>query len=689
MKKFLVVMGGLLVLVIGAALIVPFLVPVETYKAEIEQRTLEATGRKLTIAGPVSFSLLPSLAISARDVSFANAPGAANPNMALLDRLDVRLKLLPLLSGEVAIDSFVLEKASLNLETDRQGRGNWQFDKASTTPAQAQPGARQPQSPAADAGARSPLSELRLGDVRLTNGRINYRDGQSGKSYAADAVNLRLSLADLDHPLQIDGGLTWNGKPVTLGGQLAAPRALLDGKSSALVLGVGSDLVKLNFKGNAANSQPPNGQGTKMDGDVDFAVTNLRALAAWLGQPLTVSGTGLGPLAIKGKLAAVMNQANTASGGPRVSFDDAELSLDAIRAKGSLMADLGGRVPYVKATLATNMLDLNPYLPSPSATSTASAPRVPGNAPSTSAADAAEQGWSSEPLDFSGLRAANADLALKVEGVRIRDIKIGEGALAVALKDGKLAADLSELALYQGQGQGRVTLDGAGNVPAVGLTLKLAGVQAEPLLKDTIGLDRLRGQAGADMQINGAGRSQRELIGALAGKGAFKFEKGAIKGVNLAALVRNVSTAFLDAQAGRDQETDFSELSGSFTMDKGVMRNNDLSLLAPLLRVGGAGTVDLPRRHVNYKVTPQIAGTLEGQGGQANAGGVMVPVLIEGPWDALSYKPDLTALLKDPKGALNNLRGILGGQQQQPAPGGTTPPQPANPVDQLRGLFNR
>jgi len=677
MKKFLLVLGGLLVLVIGAALIVPFLLPVETYKAEIEKRAFEATGRKLTIAGPVSFSLLPSLAVSARDVSFANAPGASNPNMALLDRLEVRLKLLPLLSGEVAIDSFVLDKASLNLETDRQGRGNWQFDKPAAT-APSQSGARQAQAPA-QAGDGHPLSELRLGDVRLANGRVSYRDGQSGKTYDVEAVNLRLSLPDLDHPLQIDGGLTWNGKPVTLGGQVAAPRALLDGKSSALALGVGSDLIKLTFKGNAANTQP-----MKIDGDVDFAVTNLRALAAWLGQPLAVSGTGLGPLAIKGKLAAVMNPQ-----GPRVSFDDAELSLDAIRAKGSLMADLAGRVPYVKASLATNLLDLNPYLPAPSATSSASAPRVPGNAPSTSAADAAEQGWSTEPLDFSGLRAANADLALKVEGLRLRDIKIGEGALAVALKDGKLAADLSELALYQGQGQGRVTLDGSGSVPAVGLTLKLAGVQAEPLLKDSIGLDRLRGEAGADMQIAGAGRSQRELVGALAGKGAFKFEDGAIKGVNLAALVRNISTAFLDAQAGRDQATDFSELSGSFTMDKGVIRNTDLSLLAPLLRVGGAGTVDLPRRYVTYKVTPQIAGTLEGQGSQAQATGVMVPVLIEGPWDALSYKPDLAALLKDPKGALNNLRGILGGQQQPAPDGGAATPPPANPVDQLRGLFNR
>lgn len=684
MKKILVAVGVVVSLAVIAAVAAPFLVPVETYKAEIEKRASEATGRKLTIAGPVSFSLLPSLAISARDVSFSNAPGATNANMMLLERLDVKLKLLPLLSGEVAIDSFVLEKPVIHLEKNRQGRCNWQFDTAKAAPAaptQNAPAAQQ------KASGGNPLQNLRLGDVRLSNGAITYRDGATGKTYAADAVNLRLSLPDLDHALQIDGGLTWNGKPVTLGGQIAAPRALMDGKASALVLGVDSDLLKFKFKGNAANADAPNNPNAKLDGDIDLAVSNIRSLAAWLGEPLSVSGTGLGPLSIKGKLAAT----NSAQGA-RVSFNGAELALDAIRAKGDMSADLTGRVPYVKAQLSTNKLDLNPYLPAPTAATPASAPRVPGNAASTNAADAAEQGWSTEPLDFSGLRAANADLALQVDGLQIRDINSGKSALAVALKDGRLAADLTELALYGGQGKGRVTLDGASAVPAVGLSFNLAGVQAEPLLKDAIGLDRLRGKAGGDIQINGAGRSQRDLVGALAGKGQFKFEDGAIKGVNLASLVRNISTAFLDAQAGRAQETDFSELSGSFTMDKGVMRNNDLSLLAPLLRVAGAGTVDLPRRHVNYKVTPQVANTLEGQGGQAQAGGVMVPVLIEGPWDALSYKPDLTALLKDPKGALQNLRGIIGGGQQQQQPSGSAAPQPqqpSNPVDQLRGLFGR
>ena len=250
MKKILIAVGVVVGLIAAAAVIVPFLVPVETYKAEIERRTLEATGRKLTIAGPVSFSLLLSLAISARDVSFANALGTTSANMMMLDRLDVRLKLMPLLSGEVAIDSFVLEKPVINIETDRQDHGNWQFDSAkpaaSNAPTQSGQPPRQP--------GGNALNELCLGDVRIAGGRVSYRDGASGKNYVADAVNLRLSLPDLDHALQIDGGLTWNGKPVTLGGQVAAPRTLLDGETSALLLGVGSDLVKLTFKGTAANS---------------------------------------------------------------------------------------------------------------------------------------------------------------------------------------------------------------------------------------------------------------------------------------------------------------------------------------------------------------------------------------------------------------------------------------------------
>jgi AsmA protein len=138
---------------------------------------------------------------------------------------------------------------------------------------------------------------------------------------------------------------------------------------------------------------------------------------------------------------------------------------------------------------------------------------------------------------------------------------------------------------------------------------------------------------------------------------------GAIKGINLAAMVRNVSTAFLDAGAGQEQKTDFAELSGTFNITSGILSNDDLKLLSPLLRITGKGTSDLPKRTVNYRVTPKAVASVEGQGAAGDEAGVAVPVIIEGPWHNLSYKPDLAGLVediaKDPTKALENIEGTV------------------------------
>ena len=51
--------------------------------------------------------------------------------MVSLEQLNVQVAVLPLLGGNVVIDSFVLDKPVINLEVDRQGRPNWVFTPAS------------------------------------------------------------------------------------------------------------------------------------------------------------------------------------------------------------------------------------------------------------------------------------------------------------------------------------------------------------------------------------------------------------------------------------------------------------------------------------------------------------------------------------------------------------------------------
>jgi AsmA protein len=677
MKKVLIGIAVVVVLLIVAALVVPFLIPAERYKAEVVSLVKSSTGRDLRIEGPARLSVLPSLALSLKQVALANAAGGVAKDMVSLDSLDVKLKLLPLISGRVEVDSFVLVRPTIVLEVDKQGRPNWVFEKAAKPAAPAQQAPQPAEGGGVGAGS---LDDVRLGDVRISDGALTYLDQRTGAKQAVEKIDMTVKLPSLDAPMSAAGNLTWNAKRIDVQLDVAKPRELMEGRSSDLALNVGSEPVKVDFKGG--------GSLAKLGGTVDLKVPSVRGLAAWVGSPLTMPGDGLGPLAIAGKLDVA---------GPKLSFTDANLSLDAIKGTGAVAVDTGGAKPAINAKLDLGELDLNPYLP-PEQPAAAGTQAGGGAAPTPAPGAAKSSDWSDEPIDVSGLKAVNADLALTVAALKVRKISIGKSALKVALHDGRLVTDLTELQLYEGKGTGRLAVDGTGAVPAIDAAFKLDGIQAQPLLRDAASFERLAGTGAMDIAVNGRGKSQRQIVSALNGKGAVAFTDGAIIGINLGAMVRNVGTAF--TSGGTTEKTDFSSLKGTYTITNGILKNSDLEMLAPLFRVSGAGTVDLPRKTVDYRITPKVVASAEGQGGQANLGGVMVPVIVQGPWSAISYKPDLAGLLKqklDPNQALEALKGGaipgLGGGTSSGTTGttsgttsGTTNTAP-KPADALKSLF--
>jgi AsmA protein len=138
------------------------------------------------------------------------------------------------------------------------------------------------------------------------------------------------------------------------------------------------------------------------------------------------------------------------------------------------------------------------------------------------------------------------------------------------------------------------------------------------------------------------------------------FKNGKLKGVNLLGLLKNPNGA-----QGSDDSTDFSEFSGTYTIAKGVMTTNDLKLAAPLLRMTGAGTVDLPNWQDNLLLKPTLVASRQGQSSKGDESGIVIPVAVEGPLDHPRYKPDLRAALqenlKDPGKLRDNVRSLLKG----------------------------
>lgn len=624
MKKLLIGLGVVVVLLIAVGVVIS-LIPLDSYKGEIQARVKEATGRDLRIDGDISLSLFPPIAVSVENVGFANAPGATTPEMATIDRLDVALQILPLLSGEIAIDRFILEKPVINLEVDEQGRPNWQLETAEAAPAPSG------DADGGDAGGAPAVGELRLGEVRLVDGVLNFVNRQSGQEVTVSAIDMELSLPSLSSPFAATGSAVWNGEKIALELDAENPRALMSGETTNVAMKIDSAPVTFSFDG-AARSAPAVG----LQGALALDVPSIRELAAWTGNPLELPGEGLGPFNVAGQLEMT---------GAKVALTEAKLKLDEIAGEGQFSVDATGAKPMIKAELTVDQLNVNPYLPpeqeSPETGQTGQAGGGDG------AADAPAEGWSDEPIDVSGLAALNADLAFNAGGIQFKDVKIGQSRLTVVLQDSKLTADLAEMQLYEGSGKGKVVVDGSSGKPTIAADFDLANFQAGPFLNDLADFDRILGTTESKVSVQTTGASQLDLVSNLAGNGAVVFRDGAIKGINIAAMLRNISTAAIDQSFDEAASTDFAELSGTFTIDKGIVSNKDLSLVAPLVRMTGEGQIPLPPRTVDYVVKPKLVGTIEGQGGASDLSGVTVPIKVSGPWSDISYKPDLEGMLKD------------------------------------------
>jgi AsmA protein len=641
-KWLLVGVAAIVVVLVVAVIVVPLVVPADTYKPRIVAMLKDATGRDVAINGPMSFSLVPSIGLEANNVSIANPPGAAGKTMAQFGKLQVQVKVLPLLHGDLEVDRLVLVDPVIALEVDKQGRPNWEF--AAAKPAATIPA--QPSSAASSVG-RAGLSGLRLNDVRLVNGQISYVDDRTGAKQEVSEIGMKVSLPSLDGPFSADGSAVWRNEKITLVASLASPRVFIGGKSTAAAMKVQAKPISFDFKGEAAGSSP-----AKLDGTVDLQVPSVRGLAGWAGTPLSLPGTGFGPLAISGKVAMA---------GAKIDFSDANLSLDAIKAKGEVALDATGARPAAKGRLDVDKLDLNPYLP-PEGESQGAAGEGKAGRPAAPQGKSAE--WSDAPIDLSSLKSADMDFDISAGGLQYRKIQVGKSALGLHLKDGRFEADLTELALYQGAGKGKVVLDGSGAVPGVESEFDLDKVQVEPLLKDAAGIDRVSGVGALAFAVNGHGKSQRDIIAALDGKGNLDLANGAIKGIDVVAMAKNAAAALTGGGSAGEQQTPFGSLTGTYTITNGVLKNNDLQLTSQQVPMTGAGTVDILHRTVDYRLTPRVAGAA-------------VPIVIKGPWDNLSYQPDLAALgtgklLKQGEKALGGakapdvegaIKGLLGGKK--------------------------
>jgi AsmA protein len=205
----LISLAAILVLVVaGAAIFIAQFDP-NTFKPQIQAAVKRATGRDLTLRGPIGLAASLTPTIEAQDVAFANPPGYARPEMATLQSMRLRLALLPLLSRRIEIASLVLNRPDILLETNAAGVPNWQLapQVAPSEPA----GSQAP--PTGAAGTKTAIS---LASVQINDGTLAYRDDRTGRTSTLGLGALTLTADSSDAPVHLTANATYGGIPFTL-----------------------------------------------------------------------------------------------------------------------------------------------------------------------------------------------------------------------------------------------------------------------------------------------------------------------------------------------------------------------------------------------------------------------------------------------------------------------------------------
>jgi len=249
-RRILVIVIGLLVVlpIGGIGIFIASFNP-NGWKPRIQNAVMSATGRELSLNGPISlkWSLVPT--IEARDVALANIDGGSRPQMVTAQSIEAEVALVPLLSKRIEILRLTMIKPDVLIETTQAGRGNWVFIRPAAPNA----------TPAADTLPEKPM-KIDVESIMVEDGTLSWRNGITGQSVTGTVNSLQLLEPDGTSPVTFQLVATYAGTRFEAKGETGSTSRLHDAAAKTpwpVKLAVSANTAALSLEGQSATPLEP------------------------------------------------------------------------------------------------------------------------------------------------------------------------------------------------------------------------------------------------------------------------------------------------------------------------------------------------------------------------------------------------------------------------------------------------
>ncbi len=555
-------------------------------KHPIERIASAKSGRTVTIAGNLDvhiWSWTPTVTLNG--LTLGNPPWEADRPMASIERLEIHLKLLPLLKGEVILPRVAVVKPDIYLHQDKSGRANWTFENQAPT----------------NAPASRPAKLPVIRDLLIENGKLVLADDiRRLKVDGIIQAHEQKSQAD-PTPFRIRGKGTINDQPFEL--EVAGgPLVNLDPQHPyPYDLSITAGDIKVVSKGRVLKPFDLGG----LEADVTLSGRDLAEgfYLTQLALPTTAPFNLHAHIVRDGMRIAVTDIAG------KVGESDlhGKLDIDATRKRPSMTGDLVSdrlRMKDLAATLGGKPQGGDGGDSLDAKAERTQAARQPAPPPEKAPpADPNARLFPDAHLQVDRVRAMDADVHFRARSIEAGSVPFKQVALRIKLDNGVLALDPFAFEMPQGHLSGNARIDARKAVPKVHIDVRVKDIQ----------LDQLKGKApdaqaplGGVMQarvvVDGTGDSVHRVMSDANGMLTVILPNGEVRSAFAELTGINVSKGIGLLLTSADDKAEIRCGVAQFNIKDGLMSAQNITFDTQNVLIKGKGDIALGPEELNLEI---------------------------------------------------------------------------------------
>jgi uncharacterized protein involved in outer membrane biogenesis len=521
------------------------------FKGYAERRVSAATGREFHIDGNLDVRLSMQPLVTMDGLRLGNIKGATQPMMASAQRLQFRVELWPLLSGQTILPEVHLTKPSALLERYRDGSDNWTFPSSGSNPV--------------------------IRQFTVDHGELHYLEDATHTDLVVDVDSDKPAPSRLAS-LNFHGNGTYRNNPFSLAGRADSPLDLANTKTPYRI-DIGATAGATRAHASGALSHPLQLTGFSLD--FTLAGPDLAQLYHLLGIAMPETP----PYRLHGTLGHT---------GHVWTFDRFTGTVGKSDLAGDVRIDNTGQRKLLTTKLASRNLDVHDlagFVGAPAHLDPRKA-ATPQQVAEAVQAESTDRLLPQKPYDLERLRGMDSDVELRARRVVGTPVPLDDLLARMKIDNGVVHLDPFNFGAAGGKVSSAIALDASKPVIATSAKIKARGVDFAQLVPNVPAIQRSAGRIGASLDLHGTGNSIARMFATSNGRATVGMGGGKVSDLLMAYAALNIAR-ILKLKIVGDHDVAISCVIGDFAAKDGIWTARTLAFDSADTVILGTGDLDM------------------------------------------------------------------------------------------------